>query len=159
MFSCLVEYPCFHVGVELFGCNSSMKTTSGQTSPDSRCVYLGTTGFCQFWADDTAWHLPISKGNKLDVFFISCIKFPWPTTASTILNVARFFVLLQKSLNSTSGNPGLLWNLCLGETLLMQYNYIVSCCCAQSCHVWPLTWNCLPQPHLGSRVWLFLTQF
>ena len=49
---------------------------------------------------------------------------------------------------------------CLGESLLMQYNYLVSCCCAQSCHgVWPVTWNCLPQPHLGSRVWLFLTQF
>ncbi|MGH0185753.1 UNVERIFIED_CONTAM: hypothetical protein FKN15_018927 [Acipenser sinensis] len=31
--------------------------------------------------------------------------FPWPTTASTVLNDARFFVLLQKSLASTSGNP------------------------------------------------------
>lgn len=83
--------------VWLFGCNSSMKTTSGQTSLDSRWVYLGPTVFSQFWADGTAGQLPISKGHKLDVFFICCTKFPWLTTVSTILNVARFFVLLQKS--------------------------------------------------------------
>ena len=125
MFSCIVESLVLVSMSEvwLFGCNSSMKTTSDQTSPDSRWVYKGPTGLCQFWADGTAGHLPISKGNKLDVFFICCTKFPWPTTASMILNVARFFVLLQKSLNSTSGNPSLLWNLCLGETLLMQYNH------------------------------------
>lgn len=45
-----------------FSCNSSMKTTSGLTSVDSRWVYQGPTGFCQFWADVTAGHLPISKG-------------------------------------------------------------------------------------------------
>ena len=36
----------------------------------------------------------------------------------------------------------------------------MSCCCAQSLHgVGPVTSNCLSQPHTGSRVWLFLTQF
>lgn len=64
----------------------------------------------------------------------SAALFPWPTTESTILNVARFFVLLQNSLNSTPWNPSLLWNLCLRETLLVQYSYLVSCGCAQYCH-------------------------
>lgn len=33
-------------------------------------------------------------------------------------------------------------HFCLGETLLMQYNYLGSCCCSQYDHdVWPLTWN------------------
>lgn len=82
----------------------------------------------------TARHLPISKGNKLDASFICCTKFPWPTTASMILNVACFFVLLQKSLNITSWNLSLLWNLHLGETWLIQNNYPVSCRCSQSCH-------------------------
>lgn len=74
----------------------------------------------------------------------SAALFPWPTTESTILNVARFFVLLQKSLNSTSWNPSLLWNLCLGETLLVQYNYLVSCCCAQYCNDMKLSFTTSP---------------
>ena len=55
--------------VWLFGCSYSMNTTSGQTSADSRWVYPGPTGFCQFWTDDTAGNLLISKGNKPNVFF------------------------------------------------------------------------------------------
>ena len=84
--------------VWLFGCNYSMKTTPGQTSPDSRWVCLGPTGFCQFWAVGMVGNLLISKGNKPNVFFICRTKFPLPTTESMILNVAHFFVLSSKEL-------------------------------------------------------------
>ncbi|CAJ0932589.1 unnamed protein product [Ranitomeya imitator] len=36
--------------------------------------------------------LPISKGSKHDASFIRYIKFPWLTTATTILSVAHFMV-------------------------------------------------------------------
>lgn len=92
--------------VQLFDCNSSMKTTSGQTSPDSRWWKLGPTGSWLCWADGTpGWHL-ILKGNKVDMIFI---KVPWLTTASMILNDACFlFVLLKKSLRGIPWNPSLL---------------------------------------------------
>lgn len=66
----------------LFGCNSSMKTTSVQTSPDSACVYLLLTAFSTE---------PMAL---LDVFWFQrkissvCTKFPWPMIACTILDVA-----------------------------------------------------------------------
>lgn len=128
IFSCIVESLGLvsMLKVRLFGHNSSMKTNASWTSPNSRWVYLGPTGFCQFWAQGTAGHLPILKGSKHDLSFICCTKFPRPATASMVLNVARFFVLLQNRLNSISRNPSLLWNLCLGETLLIQYHYLVS---------------------------------
>lgn len=47
-----VTWPCFHVW--LLGRSSSMKTTSRQTSPDSRWLY---PVFCQFWADGTPGQL------------------------------------------------------------------------------------------------------
>lgn len=37
--------------------------------------------------------------------FICCTRFPWPTSTSTILNVACFFLLLQKSLTGASWKP------------------------------------------------------
>lgn len=67
------------------------KATSSQTSPDRRWANRGPTGFCQFWAGETAGHL-ISKGNKLDALFTCCTRFLWPTTMATILSAAWFFV-------------------------------------------------------------------
>lgn len=89
--------------------------------------------------------------------FSNCIR-SYIHISYTVLSDVRFFELLQKSSDSTCGNPCLLWNVCLGDTLMMQYNYIMSCCCAQSCHgVWFFTVSCLQRPHLVSRVWLFPT--
>lgn len=59
------------------------------------------------------------------------LKFFWLTTVSAILSVACFFVLEEKSLNSTSWNTSRLWNIYLGATVLMQFNHLLSCCCAQ----------------------------
>lgn len=39
----------------------------------SSWVYLGPTGFCQIWADGTAGHLSILKGNKPNVSFLCCV--------------------------------------------------------------------------------------
>ena len=123
-----------------------MKTTFGQTPPNSRWVYLGPTGFCQFWAYGTAGHLPFSKRNKLDVFF--------PSAALSFLGGPLRLrpLTLPRSLCCQM----FVWE----RDLLMQYDHLVSCCCAQSCHgIWPMTWTGLPQLHLGCTVWLFLTQF
>ena len=87
-----------------------MKTSSGQSSLDSRWLYLDPTDFCQFSDDGTTGHLPILKRKKLNVFFI-CTNFSWTTTASMNLSNAHFLVLFQKSLKSKSWNPRLLWNL------------------------------------------------
>ncbi|XP_075700942.1 uncharacterized protein LOC142665212 [Rhinoderma darwinii] len=56
--------------VWIFARNSSMKTTTGQTSPNSRWVYTSHTGFCQFRADGTAGHLPVLKGIKDGVSYM-----------------------------------------------------------------------------------------
>lgn len=98
MFLCIVEsWPCFRCQRSDFSAAVlPLRTLLGQTSPGSTWVYLSPTGVCHFWADGTDGHISISNGNKLDVFFISCTKFTWPSTASTILNVACLFVLLQR---------------------------------------------------------------
>lgn len=61
----------------------------------SRWVYLSSTVFCQFWANNTAGHLLVSKGSKHDVSFIFC-KFTWLVTVSMILNNVCSFALLNK---------------------------------------------------------------
>lgn len=137
MFLCIVYMLSFvsRSNVWLFGHSSSMKTTSRQN--------LGPNGFYQFFAAGTAGHPPLLKGSKHDESFICCIKFPWPTTASNVLNVAHFFVFLQNSLNSTLWNPRRLWTPC----------------CLYNFHgVWAVTGNGLPQPHLSGRVWMFFTK-
>lgn len=83
MFSSIFEvlFPFSHQRFWLFASNSSIKTSSGQISLDSKSVYLVPTGFCKFWTDATIGHLLISKGIEGDMSLISCIKFPWSTTA------------------------------------------------------------------------------
>lgn len=51
-----------------------MKTSFGKTSPDNSWVYLGSTGFCQFFVKGTAGHILVSKISDNDVSFI-CLDF------------------------------------------------------------------------------------
>jgi len=75
---------------------------------------LGLVSGLLLTVDGCTWVPLVSAGAELmallDIFqclreiSLTCFtsKFPLPTTMSAILNVASFFVLLQKSLNSTS---------------------------------------------------------
>lgn len=80
------------------------------------------------------------RQREVSMMCFSCAAVSLSSPASMLC--CPFLVLLQKSLISTCWNPSLLGNLCLGQTLLMQCNYLGFCCCAQSCHgVWHVTWN------------------
>lgn len=112
---------------------STLKTTFWTISWDSEWVYLGlrcaSSKLVIFWT--------CSASEACFCFFILdrplCLQ---------LAEMPIFFVLLSKSLNSTSWKSNLLWNLSLGETQLMCCNYLKSRCCAQCCHgVWPVTRN------------------
>lgn len=68
-------------------------------------------GFHQCRSDHTVRHLLMLKARKLDVFFICCTlswsKFSGMTAAAAVFNIARFVMLLQKTLISTSWKPTL----------------------------------------------------
>lgn len=127
-------------------------------SPSANKLPSATAKYFKFWLITPEYLLPIcaSKFSHLALFLLASPDFEgkgawcidhllyWDSLAdhsSKMANTAHFFVLLQKSLNRTSWNPCLLWNPCLAETWLMHSIYLVS---------WP---------HLGSKIWLFLTQF
>lgn len=126
---------------------------------ESLCLHSGWTAFwlCvshkdHFWPDlqpvDGCVRVPPVSANSelmplLDIsqpqreVSFTCLSsaslFPWPTTVSLVLNLGRFFVLLQRSLGSTSGNTSLLQNSSQWETLLMHSDHLVCCCYAHSC--------------------------
>lgn len=74
-----------------------------------------------------AGHLLILRGN-ISLMCLSCAALSFLANHCVYDPQCCHFFVLQKSLNSTILNPSLLLNLCLVETLLIQYNYIVSCC-------------------------------
>lgn len=61
-----------------------------------------------------SWVSLVSASSELMALF----SFFWFQRVISLmcLYTARFFVFLQKRLSSTSWNPSLLWNLCLGQT-------------------------------------------
>ncbi|PIO28848.1 hypothetical protein AB205_0098810 [Aquarana catesbeiana] len=93
------------VMVWLFGCNSSMKTTSGWTSVDIRWVYLGPNGFYQLCGGDSAGHLQMLKGSKLVCLSSAALSFlgqPLSLQSSTLLVCASSKELEQHILKPQS---------------------------------------------------------
>ncbi|PIO28854.1 hypothetical protein AB205_0098810 [Aquarana catesbeiana] len=91
--------------VWLFGCNSSMKTTSGWTSVDIRWVYLGPNGFYQLCGGDSAGHLQMLKGSKLVCLSSAALSFlgqPLSLQSSTLLVCASSKELEQHILKPQS---------------------------------------------------------
>lgn len=95
-FSCIVESVCLVTMWKVWhsGCSSSANSW-----PPLYAQYMGSTGFCQFWADGAAGHLPISRRI---IFFICCAVSL--ADHHMYLTVACFCVLFQKSMKSTSWN-------------------------------------------------------
>lgn len=151
-FSCRAKllYLVSTSGVWPFGCNSVMMTTSDQTSLRSGLVFFGPTGFCQsklmalldFWLWEKISMMCLSSAAVSFLGWLLCLQ-------SSVMLVS---LCLFKTTWTAHCNSSQLWNVCLKETLLMWYNYLVYCCCAQSCPgVWPVSWNSLTLV----AVWLF----
>lgn len=130
-----VSTSCFSTfDVWLFGLNSSMKATSDQTYLNIRWMYLGPTGFNHFCTKATAGHLLISV---LSAAF-SFLDGP-PCLPSSWLSISLCF--FKRAWTSHLKTP-----VCF-EIFVWQR----LCWCSRTT-LWILTWNCLPQPHLGGRV-------
>lgn len=95
------------------------------------------------WTDGTVANPPISKQSK-HLWF----------TVLLLLNASSFKRACTAHLESPVCFNIFVWK----RRILMMFKYFVCCRGAQFClDVWPVTWNCLPQPRPGCRVWLFIT--
>lgn len=136
MFSCIV----FKSEMWLFGSNSS-KTTSGLLYLVDGCTWVPLV-FTSSWL----MALLMSK-RTVSMMCLSSAKLSllgWPKEDFC------FFKIIW--------NPSLFSNGCLPKTLLIQYNYLASCSCAQFAIVYDLWHKPVFYNLTLEAVWLFITQ-
>lgn len=123
----LALFPCCR-----YGFTAAFLSWSVLSARPNRWVYLGSTVFCFFFASFELMTLL----DLLDVVFICCL--PSPCLRSSTSAFLCFFKRPWLSPINQSALKHL-----SAKMLLMRYNYLVSCCCARSCHYsyfWKHSW-------------------